>query len=703
MSAIAGLFQRDGVPIAPGAVETMLRPLVHRGADAKGVWRERNVALGNRLLWTTPESLREQMPSFDSAGARCLTADARIDNRGDLIAALPNAPRKSPNPTDSDLILAAYDEWGDDCPVHLIGDFAFAIWDARREVLFCARDCFGARPFFYHAAPRLFAFASEIKALLVVPDVPRVVNETRIAEYLVRILDDKSATFYRDIFRLPPAHSLRVDRQGLTLREYWAPDPERELRLASPREYEEGYREKLTEAVRCRLRSVYGVGSLLSGGLDSSSIVCVARRLLAESTGGPLHTFSGVFDERSECDERPYIQSVVAQGGIEPHYVHPDRLNPIADAERVMGYLDEPVYAPNLFMHAALWESAREEGLRVVLDGFMGDGTVSYGDSYLCELALSGHWLKLKRELEALHRITGLPGWAPGAYSRWFLRTLIPDGCRTAWNTVRHRPEPPLFSQHNPTVHPDLARRVDLNDRLRRFQSTSVRLNRSARHDHYLALVSGMIPSTLEVAEKMAQTYSIETRFPFADRRLVEYCLALPGDQKLGGGWDRLIVRRSLASILPDKIRWRVGKADLSSNFDHTLLEYGGDYVAHVLGSSQEILEPFIDVPALQKSWKRYLLAKKKRNGMRARSGWRCNSLCGSAKTRPGHARNNGSYSPGKEVTSMESEKKSYTAPTLTVHGNVETLTQGQFFTRGDGLSGSSGNKGKGPSPSTGS
>src|SRR5207245_10257224 len=188
-------------------------------------------------------------------------------------AALCPLLRAPSDATDAALILAAYERWGERCPEHLLGDFALAIWDARRATLFCARDHFGVKPFYYHHAPgRLFCFASEIKGLVALAEVPRRLNETRVADYLVPLLEDKEITFYEEIVRLPPAHRMAVTREGVRMEQYWALDPEREIRMKSDGEYAEAFREIFTEAVRWRLRSAIPVESMSSGVLDSSSI-----------------------------------------------------------------------------------------------------------------------------------------------------------------------------------------------------------------------------------------------------------------------------------------------------------------------------------------------------------------------------------------------------------------------------------------------
>jgi asparagine synthase (glutamine-hydrolysing) len=195
--------------------------------------------------------------------------------------------------SDSQLILAAYIKWGEDCPQHLLGDFIFVIWDGHKQQLFCARDHFGVKPFYYHyAAGKRFAFATEIKAVLGLPDVPRQLNEVRVAEHLLELNEDPTITLYEDILRLPAAHSMTVSRKGIQQQRYWSLDPTRELRLGSDEEYAQKFREIFTEAVRCRLRSAFPVGSTLSGGLDSSSIVCVARKLFREEAASETERIS---------------------------------------------------------------------------------------------------------------------------------------------------------------------------------------------------------------------------------------------------------------------------------------------------------------------------------------------------------------------------------------------------------------------------
>ncbi len=280
MSGIVGLYYLDSQLAQPEVLRRMLEAVAHRGSDGADIWYKDSVGLGHRLLWTTRESLLENMPEASEDDNFVITADARIDNRDELINLLElNNPDKI---TDSQIILAAYQKWGDDCPDKLLGDFAFAIWNQKQQKLFCARDHFGVKPFYYYSSESVFAFASEIKAIFALSEIPRIINEERIGDYLIGNFEDLTITSYKNVFRLPPASRMTVSPESINVESYWSLDPSKETRFSSDEEYAAKFLEIFTEAVRCRLRSFSNVGSMLSGGLDSSSITCLARKLLPE-------------------------------------------------------------------------------------------------------------------------------------------------------------------------------------------------------------------------------------------------------------------------------------------------------------------------------------------------------------------------------------------------------------------------------------
>lgn len=643
MSGIAGIYYLDGRPIERAEIERMTSILAHRGPDGAGVWSEGSVGLGHRMLWTTPESLGERLPLVHPSGRLVLTADARIDNRDELIHALGLEDRPGEEIADSELILRAYEEWGERCTEKLLGDFVFALWDGYRQVLFCARDHFGMKPFYYCFMPgTAFAFASEIKALTCLPWVPRQLNETRVADYLESLVEDQAITFYRKIMRLPPARSMTVDLGGLSFSEYWSLDPTREIHYRTDEEYAEAFREIFVEAVRCRLRSSFPLGFALSGGLDSSSIVSVAQRLTLESQGSVLHTFSCIFDEVSECDERSYIQAILANGRVEPHYVHLDQLGALEDMDAVLWHQDQPIYIRNMFLWTSMYRLAHQEGVRTMLDGEDGDTVVSHGDGYLVELARSGQWEEFARLAAALSQhaqsynvspvfwlqVYGLPyltelaregrwvafGRAMAEVHRHFdiprrrlfweqgLRPVAPEPARWVWRALRGRAKPKKES--NFLISPGLAQRVGFRRRVKDLMARYGPI-RTLREGHWLGLTGGITSCIHEEDNKAAAAFGIEKRHPFWDRRLVEFCLAVPAQQKLHEGWPRWILRRAMAGILPAEIRWRVGKSNLNPNFKRGLLDLERVRLEKLIFDDPKSIEQYVNIPTLQDAYHR--------------------------------------------------------------------------------------------------
>ena len=629
--------------------------LSHRGADHAGIWTESVVGLGQRLLWTTPESVYEHFPMESPRADIVVTADARIDNREELIAALGLTSATDHELPDSALILAAYERWGERCPERLLGDFAFALWDRRQRKVFCARDHFGVRPFYYyHRAKEIFAFGSEIKALLSLNGIPRQLNELHVGNYLAGIFEDKSSTFYQDIMRLAPAHSATVNSQELRLHCYWRLDPASEVRLRSDEEYAVAYREIFTEAVRCRLRSAFPRGSHLSGGLDSSSVTCVARRL-TQKTDAPLwHTFSNVFEEVSECDERPFINAVLAQDSYIPHYVYADQSSPLVDLERVFWHQEEPAIGPNHYLPWQLNQAAADCGVRVVLDGFDGDTTVSHGAARFAELADAGKWATFADEAKAVSRhfrvspfgllqAYGLKSLGDLAKCQRWLAFAATVGqlnhffhvsrCDLIWRygfksfaqLKTKESERDFLRTIDPVINRNFARSIGLWERVRRLKG-EVTIPRTVREDHWLTLTSPQLLWVLELSDRCAAAFSLDVRHPFMDKRLIEFCLALPAEQKLDKGWSRIIMRRAMAGILPNEICWRGGKTDMNPNFIYGLLKKSRRDLDEVVNDLSETVERFVDSDKLRELHQR-LISQRKIKVSDAMTFWKVTTL----------------------------------------------------------------------------
>jgi asparagine synthase (glutamine-hydrolysing) len=643
MSGIMGIYYLGDRHVDREHLGMMVETLAHRGPDGADIWIDGAIGFGHRMLWTTPESLLEKLPLVNQIGNVVITSDARIDNRDELIQNLEFNNSPSEKVTDSQLILAAYEKWGEQCPEHLLGDFAFAIWDKQKQILFCARDHMGVKPFYYHfQAGRIFAFGSEIKALLCLQDIPRQLNEVKVGDYLAANLEDKSNTFYQDIFRLPPASSLTVNAKGIQIQSYWTLDPNRELRLNSDEEYADALREIFAEAVRCRLRSAFPIGSHLSGGLDSSSITCMARQLLMqEEKNLSLHTFSNIFDAVPESDERSFIEAVIAQGDMIPHYVHADEMGPLSNLEEIFRYQDEVISAPNHFFTWKMNDAVNKAGVRVVLDGFDGDNTISHGDGYFAELANQGEWATFAVEAEGLRELVdaspmsilryyGLTyleqlarRWKWVAFfretnqilqhfnvSRWqiFLRhgvkPLLPKFVLRVWHKLRGHNQPE--SSVNAIVNPSFGKRIGLEKRIQAFENHSSQ-PLTERESHWHGLTSGVLTQALEISDQYAAAFGLEARHPFMDKRLLEFCLSLPAKQKLHKGWSRLVMRRAMKNVLPEKVQWRRDKSDMFPSCHYGLMTLDRQILDQAMLNHLESIETYADTKVLRTAYDRLI------------------------------------------------------------------------------------------------
>jgi asparagine synthase (glutamine-hydrolysing) len=620
MSAIAGIFYLDGQPVDRSDLGRMVDTLAHRGPDGSAIWSEGFVGLGHGMLWTTPESLLEKLPLVDRTSNLVITADARIDNRDELIAKLQFGDRPAEKITDSQLILAAYEQWGKRCPEYLLGDFAFAIWDARQQQLFCARDHMGVKPFYYYYSGKFLVFASEIRALLCLREVPRQLNEARVADYLVQnnghmrsILDDRNMTLYQNLVPLPPACWMIVDPDGLRTQTYWSLDPERELRLSSNEEYAEAFTELFTKAVNCRLRSAFPIGVMLSGGLDSSSVACTASQLLTEAGASHLPTFSAIFPslpakELRFVDERHYINAVVEKGGFTPQYIEADRLSPLRDLDRVYSHEDECLCAPNLYLTRNVYRTAQQQNIRVMLDGLDGDIVVSHGTLHLKELAQTGRWLSLAQQMGVAGTYSRSP-WSLFWYCLWcysLRSTLIRGPIRRVWQKIQSYS--PSQQNVSSIINTDFAQRLQLQERVQAIESQRSKYQ-TVRGEHYQNLTAGIVQSALQAVGRTGAAFAIEPRHPFFDKRLVEFCLALPTEQKLSQGWTRIVLRRAMTDILPASVQWRNTKANLSSSFNRGFLTHERQLIDKIVLSEPGILADYVDFAALREAHSRYITA----------------------------------------------------------------------------------------------
>lgn len=569
MSGIFGIINLNQAPVAESDLSAMAETLKQRGPDGQSLWRDGAVGLGHTLLATTPSALFEHLPLRDSASGCVITADARIDNREELMVALGIDPKEKAT-GDAELILRSYLKWGHACPQHLMGDFTFAIWNPHKHELFCARDHFGMRPFnYYYAAGKVFAFASSVPAVLALKQVPKKINEARIADFLYDDLEgvDTVSTFYENVYRLPSAHSLCVSSSGLEVKRYWSLVPGPMLNLSSNADYVEAFLEVFTASVKSRLVSAdpagATLGSMLSGGMDSGSVVAIASRLLSDQGFQPLKTFSGVGPALDVCVETRSIHAAIGIGKIAPQLVSYSDFGSYLDEIRALTLQMEEPFEGHMSLIRAIYLDAHRKGVKVMLDGVAGDVILGDG-SQLARLIRSGHWLQAIHDVFGLKRFYGQDISASRLLLHSARTALIPDW---AWRLKRR-----LWSEHQvipfiASINPAFARRVDVKGRLEQFKLHNPALWQAFADERAKVICNPFMVVARERYNRIASVNGIEPRDPFLDRRVVDFCLRLPSRKLQAEGWPKLILRQAMAGRLPDSVRWRLGKEHLGPEF----------------------------------------------------------------------------------------------------------------------------------------
>ncbi|WP_217571527.1 lasso peptide isopeptide bond-forming cyclase [Mesorhizobium sp. GbtcB19] len=605
MSGVAGIVHNDnGRPAAAGDIQEMLSRMRHRARDGSSWWTDGSVALGHAWLDTTGED--GPGPLTMAGGKLAITADCRLDNRDELLARLGQRDRSI---VDAVLIMRAYLKWGEACPTYLQGDFAFAIWDGERQALFCARDHFGVKPFYYHSTGKRFAFASEIGPILALVGVGRRLSEHQISGFLAGLPDDPQATPYAEIFRLPARHGMMVADRQVVLRRYWQIEPsQRPLR----RDAAEEFRHLFAQSVENRMRGTPAVGAMLSGGLDSSSIACVAGLRAAAKRNPKLKTFSLVFDKGSSMDEKPFIDAVLHDNPLDATLIAVGNYAPFAEFERILEEQEGTFLAPGLSLTRDLYRIAGAKGVKVLLDGHGGDEVVSQGHGHLHELANAGRWLELWRELHSAANTYG-----EGMLSLYFKFLTIYG---PAWRIARMRAiakrlvgrmrrgsEPVRRTAWAGLVNPDLARRTDLAERFDRSGSMPTAVSASEALTHRWLLSSGLVPHAFEVLDKAAANFGVEPRYPFWDKPLIEFCLSLPGEEKLKDGFGRHVLRRAMQGILPPAVQWRRDKIDFTANLVNGMLGNHRELLDRLLISDSERIAPYVNLREVNAVYERLL------------------------------------------------------------------------------------------------
>ena len=596
MSAITGIFYRDGRKVDPEQMKKMNNRLSHRGPDGSAIWCDGPVGLGHQMLWTTPESLHEKLPYHDQKAGLVITADARIDNRKELGEKL-NIEDKE-EVSDSYFILKAYQKWGENCPEHLLGDFAFAIWDENEEQMFCARDHMGVKPFYYYLDENMFVFGTEIKAIFCISNIPRKINEKKIALYLLKDTKEYELSFYENILKLPSAHSLHIKNINMKKNKYWKLDPHLTIKYDSDEDYANAFLQIFSDALKCRLRSYSQIGFELSGGLDSSSIVCTAKKIMDDKSVknlNKIYTFSRIYKEILESDERNYIKKILELDGINYKYIPVDNISPLKNIETILWYQEQPFYTPHITKQIETYKIINKMGITSLLSGQGGDQNVSMGTNYLRELATTFKWNTLLRELKCISCNS-----KDNMYRIILEKIIFPSLPYKVKKWIKL-----VFGKNETFI---------LNKRfLKNFGIDEDEFNKNLDHlskiksrdYHYYVATYAFNETVFETIDRRVASFDIEVRYPFFDKRVIEFCYSLPSEMKFKYGWNRYILRLAMENILPYKIQWRYKKTDLTPTYQKTLF-YEKNLLKKMIYEENDIIKRYVDIQKIKEIFEKY-------------------------------------------------------------------------------------------------
>lgn len=538
MSGIVGIFHPDGARVERALLQSLADFLSYRGPDGQATWQDGPIGLGHTELRTTRESAGEQQPaSLD--GRFWITADARLDCRAELLAKLERAGRKIGRAVpDSTLILHAYAVWGTACVEQLRGDFSFGIWDARTKTLFCARDHFGIKPFYYAHIGKLFVFSNTLNCVRLHPEIPGELNDAAIGDFLLFGLNYNNATTtFRDVQRLPPAHWLSISASGLKTGRYWAPPTDGRIRYARADDYVEHFQALLKEAVADRLRTDR-VGILLSGGLDSSSVAAMAKEVSGKSGHATeIRAYTTVFDTSVPDEEGRYAKETGNFVGI------PVKLQALHQAELFEGWDDPTLSLPEPLdnpLVASSLESYRNISAecRVLLSGEGSDNLMKFQMlPYVEDLRRRGEWRQLLTDVANYLWVRPFP-WR-GIRVR-ALRLLGKD------------PYQPAFPQW---LAPEFRQGARLEARWKECDGLPKSWMRHPIHPRGHASLSLPLWTNMFEQENAGATgYPVEVRYPFLDLRIVNYLLALP---PFPWFFQKMLLREAMAGRIPERVRVR--------------------------------------------------------------------------------------------------------------------------------------------------
>ncbi len=530
MSAIYGYINLDGRPVDPEILQKMKDAMAFCGHDGSFSWHEGNCGMGQLLLFNTPEAVNEKYPLIDASGNIVFVAACRIDNRVELFNLLDTPNELKHSITDGELMFQCYLKYGENACDKMLGDWSFAAWHKKEQKFFLARDHHGITAMYYYKGPNIFVFSSSLKGLLCLKQIPIKINEYYVAQILVGWNESGSQCSYLDIFRIPPSHTLKIDRYLFATNRYWYLENTPELHYKNPDDYISAFMEIYRAAVKCRLRSYRPVGATLSGGLDSSSVCVLAAEELKKEgkrltafTAVPLYEFKDLIKPGRIGNEGPLAKEIAEYvGNIDNVFCRAESISPFDGIDKMMQIHDQPVFAvSNAYWILDIFENAKRHGIGTLLIAQGGNNSVSFPcRNHLDEIKNKNYF---KNKLKS--------------FLRFKLFNLLQSHY---WKEYKH-----LNKEYLKSLNISI-KDILINSRTRFDHSNSL------KKINLFQLKAANIPMTFNWYENGISYYT-EVRDPTIDKRILDICFSIP-EQILLEQDDRFLIKKGFSLQLPSKI-----------------------------------------------------------------------------------------------------------------------------------------------------
>ncbi|RJQ17641.1 asparagine synthase (glutamine-hydrolyzing) [Candidatus Woesearchaeota archaeon] len=590
MCGICGIIQLDKQPVDESRLVQLRDAMLHRGPDDAGIYFDGSVGLGHRRLSIIDLSKAGHQPMANQDRTVFVVFNGEIYNYIELKEELADYPYTSN--TDTEVLLAAYERWGEQCVKKFIGMFAFALWDAKKKKLFCARDRIGIKPFYYHASKSAFLFASEIKALLEI-GVPRMPNDKIIYDFLaLGCYDHSEQTFFKDVLQLMPGHTLTVQKNKITLKQYWDVPVQKESKI-SEEEAKATLKNLIYDAVKLRLRSDVPLAINLSGGLDSSALLCIANDLLHDR--GELNTFTMCYDKK-KYDEREFIKAFVKKVRCNPHYILTNPEDIFSSARTVTWYLEQPFGGVPTIAYWKMHQEIRKKGIIVLLEGqgvdeTFGGYTYFYG-SYFSDLLKQKKFVTLFSELKAYQSMNSL---SLKEMVSFFKKVLKANRTMTTQDATSFIKLNCLADDFKKKFSPILQWKEPFSSAFSNRMYTDLKYTK--------------IPRVLRFNDRISMSASTELRVPFLDHRIVEFAFQLPNALKIKHAQTKHLVREAMKGILPEEVRTRQKIAVVTPQQEWFKNELKSE-LERILSSKSFAERPYFNVAEVQKEFQKYYKSK---------------------------------------------------------------------------------------------